>query len=281
MNKYLLFLFLMSVSVACTKEEIVKETIINQIVKDTLDSISVNLLSPTKDQVVSINQNFEFGSSTFGPVTKVEYYCDGSFIGASILSGYKFIWKPQDVDPGEHEIIVVAYPEHGKPSKDSTTIIIKVDLGDYFKGGRIFLVSSNGLHGLISSEKDLVRNGSPVFTWGPAETSNATDQADGLTNTTKMAEHASSPGQAGYWFKSPLMINGFNDWYIPSQFELELMILNQDYIGGFSTVTSQLYYWSSTEIDESTAFGDNFYALTGTSVPKENYAYRVRPIRKF
>ena len=40
-----------------------------------------------------------------------------------------------------------------------------------------------------------------------------------------------------------LVLNGYDDWFLPSSFELQKILINKNSIGGFSTS----WYWSSTD----------------------------------
>ena len=52
--------------------------------------------------------------------------------------------------------------------------------------------------------------------------------------------------------------NGYDDWYLPSKDELNLMCVNlkDKGLGGFSDNT----YWSATEYDDTDAWKQNFYS---------------------
>ena len=51
-----------------------------------------------------------------------------------------------------------------------------------------------------------------------------------------------------------LNIDGFNDWYLPSKIELNLIYSNKDIIGGFTP----LWYWSSSEHLSKDVWGQDF-----------------------
>ena len=72
---------------------------------------------------------------------------------------------------------------------------------------------------------------------------------------------------------------GFSDWRLPSQNELDAMCDNRDIIGSFLTVN----YWSSYEFDDFIARFPDFYSGFQSNFPssakvKECY---VRPVRAF
>lgn len=158
-------------------------------------------------------------------------------------------------------------------------------LGDEYQGGKIFYLDESGTSGLIASTEDLsydegfgIQYG---FIWG-SDGIIGTNDNNGYENTKKMANIANSEGHAAYAFKNGYSYNGYNDWYIPSYNELELLKENKSYVGNFqnSTVSWSNYYWSSSESDANNALCLNFFALSGNYA--EKYLMRkVRPIRKF
>ena len=73
-----------------------------------------------------------------------------------------------------------------------------------------------------------------------------------------------------------LTLNGYSDWYLPSQDELNKLYLNKTLIGGF---TNNIY-WSSTEVNSS------FVWIQYFDTGNQNYSFKnssgyVRAIRSF
>ena len=114
-------------------------------------------------------------------------------------------------------------------------------------GGYVFIVSSDGKHGLV------------------AETQNQdTDSWYEAQNTISNPTYHSANGQK------------FNDWRLPTKYELNLMYTQRNSIGGF--VNS--YYWSSTENDGSNAWYFNFNVGIA-SLSSKSTTYYVRAVRAF
>ena len=68
----------------------------------------------------------------------------------------------------------------------------------------------------------------------------------------------------------------YDDWYLPSTDELNLLYIQRTSVGGFVVG----YYWSSSEINATSAWLQFFidgYQGGGT----KNTAYYVRPVRAF
>lgn len=220
-----------------------------------------------------------------GEVNKVTFYFDGSEIGSSIYAPYIKEYTLQDITPGTHKITCIAETKWGNQIQDETNVFLTLRLGDEYQGGKIFYLDENGENGLIASKEDLSYNGSQGtefrFYWGIPGELLGTSLDNGKENTDLMASKATSPGCAAYHFKNGYEYNGYNDWYIPSYNELELLKENKSYVGGFSDLTDwNAMYWSSSEQSETKAFILNFNALMGNTNNKER-VFKIRPIRRF
>ena len=69
----------------------------------------------------------------------------------------------------------------------------------------------------------------------------------------------------------------YDDWFLPSKDELNILYLNKDKIGGLKSS----FYWSSTEYDDTRA--RELYFLSGIWSSTDKYAadIRVRAVRTF
>ncbi len=76
-----------------------------------------------------------------------------------------------------------------------------------------------------------------------------------------------------------LVLNGYDDWFLPSKDELDLMYRNlkKRGLGGFASDC----YWSSSESNSSTAGSQSFGDGYQYSFNKYNYSERVRAVRAF
>ncbi len=75
-----------------------------------------------------------------------------------------------------------------------------------------------------------------------------------------------------------LILDGFDDWFLPSKDELNLMY-NNLYLAGFGGFAAA-FYWSSTEGSSSSARGQNFNTGGQFSVARD-LSIRVRAVRAF
>ena len=220
-----------------------------------------------------------------GEVNKVTFYFDGTEIGSSIYAPYVKEYILQDVTPGTHTVTCIAETKWGNQIQDETNVSLTLRLGDEYQGGKIFYLEENGKNGLIASKEDLSYNSDQGtefrFYWGVPGELLGTSLDNGKENTAIMASKATSPGCAAYHFKNGYEYNGYNDWYIPSCNELELLKENKSYVGNFSNLTDwNAMYWSSSEQSETKAFILNFNALMGNTNNKER-VFKIRPIRQF
>ena len=133
-------------------------------------------------------------------------------------------------------------------------------------------------HGLIAAAADQ----STGIAWsnvtdaliGPA--ASGTGIGTGQGNTTAIVSQAGCTSGAAYLCDT-LVEGGYSDWYLPSSYELYILIRNGYAIGGFGTFA----YWSSTEYGVDTAesrlfdTGDGGYSWKGVT------GHHVRAIRAF
>ena len=75
-----------------------------------------------------------------------------------------------------------------------------------------------------------------------------------------------------------LSYGGYDDWFLPSKDELNLMYenLHMKGLGGFADD----YYWSSSEYDNGSAWRQSFI-IGNQNYYSKNYNYRVRAVRAF
>jgi hypothetical protein len=101
---------------------------------------------------------------------------------------------------------------------------------------------------------------------------------DGLTNyyTNPTQCHPANDGTVAARVTLNFNLGGFNDWFMPSQEEMNFLYQNRDRIGGFSTVE----YWSSCESNAANACVMSFVTGELLSKPKSE-TRRVRVIRFF
>ena len=161
--------------------------------------------------------------------------------------------------------------------------IENLSIGDFYKGGIIayFLQSGdpgydvNVRHGLIAATSDQ----STAASWGC--NGNLITGADGTAlgtgpqNTLDIVNGCSNAGIAAR-ICNDLVLNGYDDWYLPSKDELFKLYLNKTAIGGFAFDR----YWSSSELSDSFAliqyFDDGIQAMTHKALRKY-----VRAVRAF
>jgi hypothetical protein len=165
-------------------------------------------------------------------------------------------------------------------TNDSSCTYSSLAIGDLYEGGIIFYLDGNG-GGLISASQDQ----STGAEWGCSTVSIL--GADGIAigtgaqNTIDIVNANCSPSNTSNSVAAnicdTLTIGIYDDWFLPSNDELNLMYVNlhAQSLGGFSS-----YYWSSTENNAQTAFYLDFGISTNTPLAKNN-SLRVRAIRAF
>jgi hypothetical protein len=150
-------------------------------------------------------------------------------------------------------------------------------VGENYGGGIVFYVFDNGKHGLIASTSDQ----STGIVWTTVTFQSIVSNAvrDGISgghaNTERIIIQA---GAGSYAAQLCANHNGgsYADWYLPSKYELNLLYLQKSIVGGFANV----YYWSSTENDNGSAWGQAFNTGIQALNNKFGLVY-VRAIRAF
>jgi len=167
-------------------------------------------------------------------------------------------------------------------SATSATQIITTSIytiGQSYGGGKIFYIDSTGLHGLISATTDQ----STSIAWynGTFLTSSSLSTAigSGKQNTLIIIGLQGSGNYAASLCKN-LVLNGYNDWYLPSKDELNQLYIQSSIIGGFTST----FYWSSSDWGDphtSSAWAQNFADGTQNGHDKARNNCQVRAIRSF
>ena len=150
---------------------------------------------------------------------------------------------------------------------------LALEIGVNFQGGIIFYLDGTGQHGLISATSDQ----SAAAEWGCFGALIGTSAANGAgqSNTTAIIAGCSTADIAAR-LCDDLVLNGYNDWFLPSKDEIYQMYLQKDLIGGFNTYI----YWSSSEYFAGYSWYQNFY--NGVQAwDYKNYTKTVRAVRAF
>jgi hypothetical protein len=151
-------------------------------------------------------------------------------------------------------------------------------IGEKYQGGRIFWLDSAGNKGLIAAENDTATDvfwsrlsGSAVYSTGATGVLIGTGQA----NTTLMLANSAAKDQAAKLINE-LVVDGFTDWYLPSEKELDALFFRRYAIGNLGNKT----YWSSTESDWKKARCIEFGGGAAFTRDKNN-RFCIRACRSF
>mgnify|MGYP001213529730 CR=1 FL=1 len=162
--------------------------------------------------------------------------------------------------------------------------VMPLAIGDTFGGGKVAYILQPGdpgyvsgeTHGLIVADYDQ----SSGIQWynGNYISTGATASALGTGNANTIAI-VSAQGQGSYAAKLcyDLVLNGYSDWFLPSEDELNKLYVNNTAIGGFN----EGVYWSSTEM--SLYYAWNHILVWGIYFDYyyKDSLYRVRAVRAF
>ncbi|MES2850052.1 MAG: DUF1566 domain-containing protein [Bacteroidota bacterium] len=160
-----------------------------------------------------------------------------------------------------------------------------IDTGDLYQGGIIAYILTemdagydpNVQHGIIAATTDLATT---------AYWYNGILTATGVTDTTIGAGTANTnaivlnQGDGNYAAKLcyDLLLNGYDDWVLPTKAELNKLYNNRTIVGGFQPSK----YWSSSEVDANFAWVQDFGLITNNQGSGAKATVRfIRPVRYF
>lgn len=135
--------------------------------------------------------------------------------------------------------------------------------------------NSQELHGLV------IADSTGYATWGCQNIylgNTLPDFGSGEANTNAIVNGCSTPGIAAR-LCSDLMLNGYQDWFLPSLDELKQIKSNWQVIGGFDTTIT---YWTSTE--SANQFASSLLMSDTTQIISDwlkSFTKAYRPVRRF
>jgi hypothetical protein len=160
-------------------------------------------------------------------------------------------------------------------------------IGDFHEGGVIFYLDGSG-GGLVCAVSDQSNSAE----WGcqgtPINGADGTAIGTGEQNTIDIEAGCTTAGTAADLCAN-LPLNGYDDWFLPSKDELNLMYQNKETINatailnggsGFATGISS-WYWSSSEDDSVRAWIVRFSEVTIQFRGDKGFAANVRAVRAF
>lgn len=166
---------------------------------------------------------------------------------------------------------------YGEEFSFTTTAAATIAIGQTHEGGIVFYVDGTGQHGLVAAPTN-----QGTFKWGCEGTSvpgTSTAVGSGMANTNAIVMSCTEANTAAKICYN-LVLNGKDDWYLPSKGELALLHqnLHQQGLGGFTMDR----YWSSSQYDNNNAWCQFFNANVNVLwYDKDLIPYSVRAIRSF
>lgn len=148
-------------------------------------------------------------------------------------------------------------------------------IGQSFQGGIIFYIDGTGQHGLIAATSDQ-NTGAPYGCYGYSTPGTSTAIGTGQANTIAILNACGETNIAAR-VCNDLVLNGFNDWFLPSRDELVQMYIQRSVIGSFTIYD----YWSSSEVDATSGWEQNFSTDGQTHHQYKGNPGYVRAIRAF
>ena len=252
--------------------------------KDTNKPPTCSIISPQNNAEFTIDELIvvtAIAGDEDGYVVGVQFYVDDVGYGFKTEIPYSFVLDAGTLSIGKHTLKAVAIDnKDAKTESVFVEIIIKeppLKVGDHYQGGIIAYIDETGEHGFIAAPEDQSTNikwwnGSYIYT-------EAYDTAigTGQSNTTTIIK-AQGDGLYAATLCDNLLLNGYDDWFLPSRDELHILYENRNLIGGFTNGC----YWSSSDVKHANAYAcGHDFGNGGQAGYIKSYTFYVRAVRYF
>ncbi|MBI9103746.1 MAG: DUF1566 domain-containing protein [Spirochaetales bacterium] len=248
------------------------------ITPDFGDDIEITFSGAQSELVIGSNMTITAGVN--GTVDSYIWYLDENIqegeSSNTIIIG-------NDLPQGSYTLALVIQVD-GELYTDSVFFVVvpPPEIGDSYAGGIVFYLDDTG-GGLVCAATDQgtsIEWGGNGWSVGGTSTAVGTGAANTAAIVTAYGDTEPYSGLTNYAAKlcSDLELNGYDDWFLPSKDELDLMYdnLKTQGLGGFASDS----YWSSSESSSYYAWYQYFYNGSQFSYAK-HLNYRVRAVRAF
>ncbi len=264
-------------------------------------SFQISILSGSGSGTAIYTETHSATSSTQGIVTLQigGGTTSGNFSAINWSSGKYYLKVEMDAAGGTNyalystsQLVSVPYAMHASTADSVTGKLYSI--GDFAQGGVVFWVDETGQHGLVCAKT----NQSTSMRWYAGTNGITRAVGNGLyagkSNTAIIVAAQIAIGDDGNDYAASICNEleitedeiTYGDWYLPSQYELNIMRLNQSVINSTSvlnggTVLDIALFWSSTETSSGSAYYITTNFLGSNGVRDKNTAMHVRAIRSF
>ena len=228
--------------------------------------------------------NIGMGTPVTGTLSSVNWGVGAKFIQVELdaTGGVAY------VDMGTTQLMSVPYALFAGTAGNGVTVHF---IGESYGGGKVFYVYDNGQHGLIAATAD--QNGGTAVRWYAGSFTNTmayggqtvggTGIGAGKSNTDLIIANQGL-GDGGIYaarvcHEYSVTVGGvtYEDWYLPSLEELNLLYLQKNVVGVFAVG----FYWSSTEYATNDAWSQYFTNGFQNYVNGKVSLSSVRAVRAF
>ena len=262
-------------------------------------SVTINLTNVNELSIQDLNTTIDENSTNGQYIGTVQADGDGT-ISFSITSQTPSGALNIDANTGEltvadvmlfdyetNPVITATISVDNSVSTESAIATINLnnlnEIGDFNHGGVIFWIDpTDDTHGLVCAVNDQ----SIAAEWGCENVAVATATAfgSGSTNVEAIEAACTTAGTAAD-IVSNLSMNGFDDWFFPSRFEMDYVYSNRTIINTTAIVNgggnlSNGKYWTSSQFNEYLAISYRFSDGVSDVDPKST-TLNVRAIRAF
>jgi len=274
---FTLFSFLSSCEIDQSMPIAQKPTLISAAISDITQTSAISGGNIASDGGASITARGVCWFTTHNPTIANFKTSDGIGVGT-------FTSNINDLFPGKsYHVRAYAVNSEGigyGPDIAFTTISsTSLSIGDTYQGGIIFYLNGTypNQYGLVCAQNE---QGAGVPWYSQSYIyygTTSTAIGSGQTNTSSLVSILGN-GHYAAKFCDDLVLNGFDDWFLPSRDELGLMYTNLKN-NGFGNFTNRSY-WSSSEYDYLHAY-TQYFSSGRQSCNNKFHSYSIRAVRFF
>jgi hypothetical protein len=239
--------------------------------------------TPT-DDLGQVNIVIGQGTATVGTFSTINWGTGNYYLGIELNTGAGYVAM------GTTQLLSVPYALYANSAGSTTgnSAGFTHYVGELFGGGIVISVwKTNGVeHGLIASLTDLsagIQWTTPAFQ-SALIGSAAQSYTDGLTNTNAIVAQAGVGTDYAAGLCKSYNGGGYNDWYLPSVWELYQFINSSVIIKevlGVNNVLNSILYWNSTEKYNNSTIMPFFFSGYINNGFNKSDIYYVRAVRRF
>ncbi len=244
---------------------------------DSATLVAPEQLAFTTHSITSVTLNWHYNITGHGGFAIDRKAGSDAWVTCfAVLDPEQTFYHDTMIDLAHQNFQYRVYSFYGGFQSQYVEIVVTPSIGMRAQGGIVFFLDGKG-GGMVCAET----NQSLGALWGCSGTkvgATGTTVGTGAANTFIIVSGCNQEWTAAR-LCNDLELNGYDDWFLPSMNELNLMYQNLSRVGlgGFS----ESFYWSSSEFESNYARSQHFDGGHQYATSKSDNYYCVRAARAF